>query len=107
MYINVVSSYLVTSVCNSMHTIFNLASFNMYYLFCWSTAEKYCSLVEEEGGLELLKALLASPIPYQRIKALARVVITQCEHFKVCVSLATFPSLFFYFSDSYSSCTVL
>lgn len=55
-------------------------------LYCWSTAEKYCSLVEEEGGLELLKALLASPVPYQRIKALARVVITQCEHFKVCVS---------------------
>ncbi|KAK4292197.1 hypothetical protein Pmani_035017 [Petrolisthes manimaculis] len=49
--------------------------------------EKYCSLVEEEGGVELLKALLASPIPYQRIKALARVVITQCEQFKIWGSL--------------------
>ncbi|XP_050688966.1 protein zer-1 homolog [Eriocheir sinensis] len=44
--------------------------------------EKYCTLVEEEGGLQLLQALLASPTPYHRIKDLARTVIIQCQHYK-------------------------
>lgn len=49
-------------------------------------AEKYCSLVEEEGGIQLLQALLASPTPYSRIKILARIVIVQCQHYKVSVN---------------------
>ncbi|KAG0730508.1 Protein zer-1 [Chionoecetes opilio] len=44
--------------------------------------EKYCSLVEEEGGIPLLQALLASPTPYSRIKNLAKIVIVQCQHYK-------------------------
>ncbi|MPC27462.1 protein zer-1 homolog [Portunus trituberculatus] len=44
--------------------------------------DKYCSLVEEEGGIQLLQALLASPAPYSRIKILARIVIVQCQHYK-------------------------
>ncbi|XP_071548174.1 protein zer-1 homolog isoform X2 [Panulirus ornatus] len=44
--------------------------------------DKYCSLVEEEGGIRMLQALLESPLPYHRIKTLARIVITQCQHYK-------------------------
>nr|XP_045589985.1 protein zer-1 homolog [Procambarus clarkii] len=44
--------------------------------------DKYCSLVEEEGGIQLLEELLKSPAPYQRIKSLAGIVITQCQLFK-------------------------
>lgn len=46
-------------------------------------AEKYCTLVEEEGGLQLLQALLASLTPYHRIKDLAKTVINQCQRYKV------------------------
>lgn len=49
--------------------------------------DKYCTLVEEEGGLVLLEAILESPLPYARIKTLARIVIRQCQHYKDCGSL--------------------
>ncbi|XP_034839387.1 protein zer-1 homolog [Maniola hyperantus] len=42
---------------------------------------KYCSLVEVEGGVELLYAILRHPAPYQRIKKLAMIVINNCEAF--------------------------
>ncbi|ROT86074.1 Protein zer-1 [Penaeus vannamei] len=38
--------------------------------------DKYCSLVEEEGGIQLLEVLLKSSIPYMRIQNLAKIVIT-------------------------------
>ncbi|KAK7074095.1 Protein zer-1 [Halocaridina rubra] len=45
--------------------------------------EKYCSLVEEEGGILLLESLLKSPTPpYMRIQVLAKIVTTQCQHYK-------------------------
>lgn len=44
--------------------------------------DKYCSLVEEEGGIQLLEVLLKSSIPYMRIQNLAKIVITQCQHYK-------------------------
>lgn len=44
--------------------------------------EKYCSLVEEEGGIELLEGLLQSSMAYTRIQILAKVVMTQCQHYK-------------------------
>ncbi|XP_045784158.1 protein zer-1 homolog isoform X2 [Maniola jurtina] len=42
---------------------------------------KYCSLVEAEGGIEILYALLRHRAPYQRIKKLAMIVINNCEAF--------------------------
>lgn len=44
--------------------------------------DKYCSLVEEEGGIQLLEALLKSSKPYKRIQSLARIVIYQCQYYK-------------------------
>ncbi|CAN7992782.1 unnamed protein product [Ixodes hexagonus] len=40
--------------------------------------DKYCPLVQEEGGLVLLQELLDSDTPYQRIKDLARIIVDQC-----------------------------
>ncbi|XP_059470108.1 protein zer-1 homolog [Neocloeon triangulifer] len=42
-------------------------------------ANKYCQLVIEEGGIQLLAALLAHEAPYPRIKDLARRVIVKCR----------------------------
>lgn len=42
-------------------------------------ADKYCSLVESEGGLRLLKDLLNHPEPYDVIKELACIVINNCS----------------------------
>ncbi|XP_048488430.1 protein zer-1 homolog [Plutella xylostella] len=41
--------------------------------------DKYCSLVEAEGGIRLLNELLLHDAPYPCIKALARRVISNCE----------------------------
>ncbi|KAM3968599.1 protein zer-1 homolog [Aphomia sociella] len=43
--------------------------------------EKYCNLVEAEGGLKLLKELLSHPAPYKLIKDLAHVVIDNCVQY--------------------------
>ncbi|XP_037299962.1 protein zer-1 homolog isoform X2 [Manduca sexta] len=43
--------------------------------------EKYCSLVEAEGGLKLLYELLNHPNPYEMIKKLACIVINNCAKF--------------------------
>ncbi|XP_028172761.1 protein zer-1 homolog isoform X1 [Ostrinia furnacalis] len=43
--------------------------------------DKYCSLMESEGGLKLLSDLLVHPSPYKLIKDLARTVIANCAHF--------------------------
>ncbi|CAG9781973.1 unnamed protein product [Diatraea saccharalis] len=43
--------------------------------------EKYCSLVEAEGGLLLLNDLLFHPAPYKMIKDLAGTVIANCVRF--------------------------
>ncbi|XP_049884638.1 protein zer-1 homolog [Pectinophora gossypiella] len=40
--------------------------------------DKYCGLVEAEGGLKLLKELMVHPEPYEMIKGLAHVVIENC-----------------------------
>lgn len=45
------------------------------------SADKYCSLVEAEGGLKLLNELLLHPAPYKLIKDLARTVITNCARY--------------------------
>ncbi|XP_076034318.1 protein zer-1 homolog [Oratosquilla oratoria] len=44
--------------------------------------DKYCSLVEEEHGLDLLRNQELFVNSYQRIKDLASIVIKQCEIFK-------------------------
>ncbi|XP_013189425.1 protein zer-1 homolog [Amyelois transitella] len=41
--------------------------------------EKYCNLVDAEGGLKLLKELIAHPAPYKMVKDLAQVVIVNCS----------------------------
>lgn len=46
------------------------------------TADKYCGLVEAEGGLALLKDLLTHPAPYEMIKDLACIVIGNCAKYK-------------------------
>lgn len=40
--------------------------------------DKYCPLIREEGGVELLQRLLNSSKTYERIKELARIIIEQC-----------------------------
>lgn len=44
--------------------------------------EKYCYLVEKEGGLDLLRELIAHPDPPVAIKQLAAIVIENCWKFK-------------------------
>lgn len=43
---------------------------------------KYCRLVEEEHGLELLRELIAHENPTEKTKELARTVIMNCEQNK-------------------------
>ncbi|XP_045458216.1 protein zer-1 homolog [Melitaea cinxia] len=43
--------------------------------------DKYCGLVEAEGGIKLLRCLLRHPGPYPMIKDLARVVISNCTKY--------------------------
>lgn len=45
-------------------------------------AEKYCCLVIAEGGIEILKDLLADEVPYPRIKELAQMVLVHCAQFQ-------------------------
>ncbi|XP_065343212.1 protein zer-1 homolog [Cloeon dipterum] len=55
-------------------------------------ANKYCQLVIEEGGVQLLYALLAHEAPYPRIKELATKVIDKCrEQFPEHPVFASFP----------------
>ncbi|XP_071445512.1 protein zer-1 homolog [Hetaerina americana] len=42
---------------------------------------KYCSLVEAEGGLALLKEVMTHGEPYPRIKELAAMVIEHCQQY--------------------------
>ncbi|CAH1997122.1 unnamed protein product [Acanthoscelides obtectus] len=44
-------------------------------------ADKYCALVEKEGGLPLLEELIQHPSPPQRVKDLAAIVIDNCRKF--------------------------
>ncbi|KAF6200916.1 hypothetical protein GE061_005363, partial [Apolygus lucorum] len=41
--------------------------------------EKYCSLVEAEGGVKILSEVIEDPKPYARIKDLASIVIQKCH----------------------------
>jgi len=43
---------------------------------------KYCRLVEDENGIDLLKQLLNNEQPYERIKDLARMVLNHCDRVK-------------------------
>lgn len=43
--------------------------------------DKYCTLVEAEGGLRLLNELLLHPRPYEPIKKLAYIVINNCARY--------------------------
>ncbi|XP_065359133.1 protein zer-1 homolog isoform X2 [Calliphora vicina] len=40
--------------------------------------DKYCQLVEQENGIQILNELIDHPSPYEDIKAIARMVIDQC-----------------------------
>ncbi|XP_061389099.1 protein zer-1 homolog [Musca vetustissima] len=41
--------------------------------------DKYCQLVEQENGIEILTELINHPKPYEDIKRIARMVIDQCN----------------------------
>ncbi|KAL1424380.1 hypothetical protein MTO96_020172 [Rhipicephalus appendiculatus] len=41
---------------------------------------KYCRLVREEGGLEMLEQLMQTPRPYPRIHELAKLIIYHCSN---------------------------
>jgi len=45
-------------------------------------AEKYCHLVEKEGGLELLKELTLHPDPPVEVKKLAAIVLDNSYKYK-------------------------
>ncbi|KAM7358092.1 protein zer-1 homolog isoform 2-T2 [Cochliomyia hominivorax] len=40
--------------------------------------DKYCQLVEQENGIQILNELIEHPSPYEEIKTIARMVIEQC-----------------------------
>ncbi|XP_036337281.1 protein zer-1 homolog isoform X2 [Rhagoletis pomonella] len=42
--------------------------------------EKYCQLVKQEHGIEILTELIEHPRPYEDIKLIARKVIEKCTH---------------------------
>ena len=70
-----VSEYVPVPEVKKSH----LASFRDYFLSYSSyfVAKKYCSLVEQEGGLLLLEELINSnvpKVPYQRVIELASIV---------------------------------
>ncbi|KAL1117159.1 hypothetical protein AAG570_004486 [Ranatra chinensis] len=44
--------------------------------------EKYCSLVESEGGLTILQSVLEDMRPYARIKELASLVLLRCRQYR-------------------------
>lgn len=44
--------------------------------------DKYCSLVESEGGIEILENVIRDDAPYQRIKELASMVINECLKYR-------------------------
>lgn len=44
--------------------------------------DKYCTLVEAEGGTRLLYELISHPNPYSRIKELAATVLHNCHNYK-------------------------
>jgi Zyg-11 family protein len=44
--------------------------------------EKYCSLIEKEGGLVLLQELIEHPLPPLPVKNLAAMVIDNCKRYK-------------------------
>ncbi|KAL9906223.1 protein zer-1 homolog [Glossina fuscipes] len=41
--------------------------------------DKYCLLVEQENGIQILKELITHPSPYEEIKEIARMVIARCS----------------------------
>ncbi|XP_050073935.1 protein zer-1 homolog [Anopheles maculipalpis] len=41
---------------------------------------KYCRVVEQEHGIELLQELIDHPQPYPRLKELAQIVLTHCRN---------------------------
>uniref|UniRef100_A0A1B6E2J9 Protein zer-1 homolog n=1 Tax=Clastoptera arizonana TaxID=38151 RepID=A0A1B6E2J9_9HEMI len=44
--------------------------------------DKYCQLVEAEGGLQILEEVLHDDAPYPRIKELASMVLNQCRQYR-------------------------
>lgn len=44
-------------------------------------ASKYCQLLKNEGGLEMLHTVIHDPRPYARIKQLAQIVTENNRHF--------------------------
>lgn len=47
----------------------------------FNLAVKYCSLVQQEGGISLLRELLNHEEPPERVKSLASIVIRNCTQF--------------------------
>ncbi|KAG8291842.1 regulation of ligase activity protein [Homalodisca vitripennis] len=47
-----------------------------------ANTDKYCSLVETEGGIEILEEVVGDDRPYKRIKELARQVLNHCQQYK-------------------------
>ena len=42
------------------------------------SAEKYCKLVRDEGGMELLQGLTANPNTSQRVRELSQMTLDKC-----------------------------
>lgn len=45
---------------------------------------KYCKLVEDEHGVDLLKELVIHPVPNIKIQYLAKMVLENCYMSKIC-----------------------
>jgi Zyg-11 family protein len=54
-------------------------------------ATRYCSLVESEGGIQVLEEIMRNEKPYPRIKELAAMVIMHCKEYKETVLEAVAP----------------
>ncbi|CAB0001000.1 unnamed protein product, partial [Nesidiocoris tenuis] len=55
--------------------------------------EKYCTLVEAEGGLKILGEVVDDPRPYSRIKELATIVIQKCMAYRVSMVVLNYTPL--------------
>lgn len=49
-----------------------------FCIFFSFSAEKYCKLVRDEGGMELLQGLTANPNTSQRVRELSQMTLDKC-----------------------------
>jgi len=68
-------------VCILFLGIYEIATVHLrrFYIYIYFfSAEKYCKLVRDEGGIELLQGLTANPNTSQRVRELSQMTLDKC-----------------------------